>query len=159
MTCIVVLDNIRSVHNVGSMFRTANSAGVEHIYLCGITPTPTDRFGKIRQGFDKVALGAEKTVAWTYKKSTSQVLINLKKDGYTIIAVEQSPRASVYDAYKPSRSQKKIALVMGNEVKGIGKAICEKADTILEIPQQGTKESLNVVVAFGIVVFYITRYA
>ena len=153
---VVVLDNIRSLFNVGSIFRTADAVGVEKIYLCGITPTPEDRFGRIRPQLAKVALGAEKTVAWEYNKSTANVLRDLKKQKYRIFAVEQDKRAVPYfkiQSYevKPRR----IAFIFGNEVEGISKNILKKADKILEIPMAGMKESLNVSVSAGIVMFGI----
>ena len=153
---IIVLDNIRSLFNVGSIFRTADAVGAEKIYLCGITPTPEDRFGRIRPQLAKVALGAEKTVAWEYNKSTANVLCDLKKQKYIIIAVEQDNKAIPYYKLKvPSSKLKKIALVFGNEVEGISKNILKRADKILEIPMAGMKESLNVSVAAGIVMFGI----
>lgn len=156
---IVILQDIRSVYNVGSIFRTADAAGVEKIYLCGITPEPIDRFGRPDQQFVKVSLGAEKTVAWEKIKTAGSLLEKLKKQGYKIWAIEQDKKSTPY--YKAAlgqiRDKNKLALVFGNEVKGISKTILKKADRILEIPMRGKKESLNVSVTFGIIVFHL-RY-
>ncbi|MHB9019312.1 MAG: TrmH family RNA methyltransferase [Minisyncoccota bacterium] len=153
---IIVLDNIRSLYNVGSIFRTADAVGVEKIYICGITPEPEDRFGKIRQKLAKVSLGAEKTVAWEYSKSTASVLCDLKKQKFKIFAVELDKRSIPYFKAKIKRSDlSKIAIIFGNEVGGISKNILKRADKILEIPMAGKKESLNVSVSAGIVLFGI----
>ena len=163
---IVILHNIRSMHNVGSIFRTADAAGVGKIYLCGITPAPIDKFGRLRQQISKTALGAEKYVKWEYVKSTPLLLDKLKKQGYKILAVEQSKKSIPYfsvsfprnlssTAIGERESRKKIALVLGNEIKGLPCSILNRADKILEIPMKGKKESLNVAVAFGIVVFHL----
>ena len=156
---VAVLVNIRSLHNVGSIFRTADAAGVEKLYLCGITPTPTDRFGKIRPQLAKVALGAEKTVPWEKCASTSKLIDRLKKDGYEIIAIEQSKKSVPYYNLKAISYKLKAVLVLGSEVAGLPPAILKKADVIAEIPMRGRKESLNVAVAFGIVAFQFTRSA
>ncbi|MFH1192757.1 MAG: TrmH family RNA methyltransferase [Candidatus Jorgensenbacteria bacterium] len=166
---VAVLVNIRSVHNVGSMFRTADAAGVSKMYLCGITPTPLDRFGRFRGDFAKVSLGAERSVAWDASASsvraTSRLLGNLKREGYKIFAVEQSAKSVPCFSLKPSRG--KIALVFGNEVRGLSPTLLRHADRIVEIPMRGAvvrqarhpkhtgrgKESLNVAVAFGIVAY------
>jgi len=160
---VIVLDNIRSLFNVGSIFRTADAVGAEKIYLCGITPTPEDRFGRIRPQLAKVSLGAEKTMKWEYNKSTANVLCDLKKQKYKIFAVEQDKRSVPYykvsakggSAFGGKSSDLKVALVFGNEVEGISKNILKKADKILEIPMAGKKESLNVSVSAGIVMFGI----
>ena len=165
---IVILQNIRSLHNVGSIFRTADAAGVEKIYLCGITPTPFDRLGKIRAQFSKVSLGAEKSVAWEKRGRPADLIAKLKKEGYKILAVEQSKKSTPYYKFKIGSKNSKIALMMGNEVKGLSESILSKADKILEIPMRGAmirqahhpryqkvpgKESLNVSVAFAIIIF------
>jgi 23S rRNA (guanosine2251-2'-O)-methyltransferase len=149
-----ILHGIRSVHNVGSIFRTADGAGFEKIYLCGITPTPLDRFKNIRADFAKVSLGAEKNIAWEYEKATATTIKKLKEDGWTIVAVEQSARSIPYHEFTFAKNRK-IALVMGNEVKGLSPSILKLSDAIVEIPMHGKKESLNVGVAFGIVAFAI----
>lgn len=149
---IIILDNIRSVHNVGSIFRTADALGIGRAILCGTTPTPTDRFGRGRQDIAKVALGAEKTISWEYEKETVQAVKKLKENGFQIIAVEQAKNSV---DYKKVVAQKKVAFVLGEEVKGLSPAILKLADTIAEIPMNGQKESLNVSVAFGVAVFRI----
>lgn len=153
MEIVAVFDDIRSVHNVGSMFRTADAAGVKKIFLCGITPSPLDRFKKVRADFAKVSLGAERSVAWEHG-TTADVLKKLRANGYTIVAVEQSKRSKPY--YTPWR-ENKIVLVFGNEVDGVAPAIVKLADRAIEIPMNGKKESLNVAVAFGVVAFRL-RY-
>ena len=157
---VVILDNIRSLHNVGSIFRTADAAGIAKIDLCGITPEPLDQFSRPRQQFIKVSLGAEKTVAWERAKNISRLIDDLKKEGYKIWAVEQSKKSiPYYKSNVPGRAGKgqlsNVVLVFGNEVKGIAPAILKKCDKILEIPMRGKKESLNVAVAFGIVVYHL----
>lgn len=167
---IIILDNIRSIQNVGSIFRTADAAGIEKIYLCGATPEPVDIFDKPRQQFVKVSLGAEKTVPWEKVKTTGRLIDKLKKDGYKIFAVEQSKKSIPYYTLRTTAYDlRRVALILGNEVKGISPAILKKCDKILEIPMRGAmvrqarhprnmrrgKESLNVAVAFGIAVFGI----
>lgn len=153
---VVILQDIRSMHNVGSIFRTADAAGVEKIYLGGITPEPVDRFGRIRQQLAKVSLGAEKTIPWEKIKNTSQLIGKLKKQGYKILAVEQNKKSVPYYTLQPKPSTlNKIAFIFGNEVRGLPKSILKKADKILEIPMHGKKESLNVAVAAGIILFHV----
>lgn len=149
---LVILHNIRSLHNVGSIFRTADAAGVKKIYLCGITPAPLDEMKRPIQQLTKVSLGAEKTVAWEKIKSTVAVINKLKKEGYRVLAVEQDKKSVPYNKIKIN--PEKIALIVGNEVKGLPKSILKLSDKILEIPMYGKKESLNVSVTFGIVVFF-----
>ena len=158
MKLSVVLHNIRSAHNVGSIFRTADAAGVEKIFLCGITPAPFDRLKSIRPDFAKVSLGAERSVEWESVKTTAQAIKRLKAEGYAVFAVEQSKRSVPYygASFDPDA---KIALVLGNEVKGLPPSIIGSADQVLEIPMYGKKESLNVAVAFGIVAFGLLRHA
>jgi len=154
MELVVVAHNIRSVHNVGSIFRTADAVGAEKIYLCGITPSPLDRFKEVRADFAKVALGAERSVSWESAKTTAGVIKQLKKDGYEILALEQSKRSvPYYDYALRLGADARVALVLGNEVKGLSPALLRSVDCILEIPMLGKKESLNVAVAFGIVAF------
>ncbi len=150
---VAVICDVRSIHNVGSIFRTADAAGILKIYLCGITPTPLDRFGKVRQEFAKVALNADQSVMWEYKKTAVSVLTALKKQGFTIAAVEQAKDSKSYTSLR--KKSGKFALVVGNEVAGLSKSILKKADKIIEIPMHGKKESLNVSVAFGIVAYGI----
>jgi 23S rRNA (guanosine2251-2'-O)-methyltransferase len=157
---VVLLHNIRSLHNVGSIFRTADGAGVEKLYLCGITPGPLNRFGEVVNDVKKTALGAEATVAWDGSArsplAVSKLLEKLKKDGYKIVALEQDKRATLYTRFRPNKKEK-IALILGAEVEGLPKTILNKCDTIIEIPMAGKKESLNVSVAFGIAVFHLTN--
>ncbi len=154
---IAILYNIRSLHNVGSIFRTADAAGIEKLYLCGITPAPVDSFGKVHPQLAKVALGAERYVPWEKIGSVSKLIDKLKSDGCKIFAIEQSKKSIPY--YKLSRFyilDSRLCLIVGNEVRGLPKTILAKADKILEIPMRGRKESLNVAVAFGIAVFHLT---
>ncbi len=151
---VAVLDNIRSLHNVGSIFRTSDAVGIDKLYLCGITPTPLDRLGRVRPSFLKVDLGAHRNVKWEKCVSTWRTIDKLKKEGYQIYAIEQDERSIPYNKIKPG---KKVALVVGHEVRGLEKPVLKRADRVLEIPMSGIKESLNVSVAFGIVV-YSLRY-
>ncbi len=155
---VVILHNIRSLHNVGSIFRTSDAAGVEKIYLCGITPKPIDELGRSRQQLTKVSLGAEKYIKWEYVKSTNSLISKLKKEGYKIFAIEQSRKAEPYYNLKLKAKTSKLALIVGNEVKGLPKSVLNKADKILEITMYGKKESLNVAVAFGIVAFHFANF-
>ncbi|MEK7630319.1 MAG: TrmH family RNA methyltransferase [Patescibacteria group bacterium] len=150
---VVVLHNIRSLHNVGSIFRTADAASVCKIYLCGITPTPLDRFNKPRGQFTKVSLGAEKSVTYEKISKTTIIIKKLREAGYKIFAVEQSKKSKEYFRFQKAAKKQKIAVILGNEVRGLPPAILKLADKILEIPMAGKKESLNVAVAFGIVIY------
>lgn len=152
---VIILDNIRSINNVGSIFRTGDAAGVKKIYLGGITPGPLDNFGRPLQQFVKVSLGAEKTVAWEKIKSVSRLIVKLKKEDYKIIAVEQSKNSIPYNKSNVKSQMSKVVLVFGNEVDGISKSVLGKCDKIIEVPMAGMKESLNVAVTFGIVVFQL----
>lgn len=154
MKSIVVLDNLRSVYNVGSIFRTANAVGIEKIYLCGTTPTPLDKKGEQRKDFAKVALGAEDTVEWEYIESTIECVKKLKKENYFIIALEQDEKSVDYKEVNVSGIEK-TAFVIGAEVVGISPDVLEQSDVIAEIPMLGTKESLNVTIAFGVAVYRI----
>lgn len=162
---IVIFHNIRSLYNVGSIFRTADAVGVEKIYLCGITPKPVDEFGRPREQLIKVSLGAEKYIKWEYCKSTARLINKLKNSpiggGYKIFAIEQNKKSIPYYKVKCRMSdvrRQKVALVLGNEVKGLPKSILNRADKILEIPMKGKKESLNVAVAFGVVAFHFVNF-
>jgi len=152
MQIAVVLHNIRSVHNVGSIFRTADGAGVHKIYLCGITPAPFDRLKNVRKDFAKVALGAESYIPWESAKSTGSIVKRLKREGYSIFALEQSKRSISYSAVR-IKDDARIAIVLGSEVRGLPPSLLALANQTLEIPMHGKKESLNVAVAFGIAVF------
>ena len=153
---IIILNDIRSVQNVGSIFRTADAIGIEKIYLCGITPTPVNVFGQPLQRFVKVSLGAEKTVKWEYVKSAGELIKKIKKEKFTILAVEQNKKSIPYFKLRiKDKNLKNIALILGNEVNGLPKQILGKCDKIIEIPMNGKKESLNVAVSFGIVAFHL----
>lgn len=154
MKAVAVLDNLRSVYNVGSIFRTANAVGIEKIYLCGTTPTPLDKKGERRKDFAKVALGAEDTVKWEYVESTSECIKKLKGEKYFLIAIEQALGSVDYKSVGVG-GKEKIAFVIGNEVDGIIPEVLAQSDVIAEIPMIGTKESLNVTIAFGIVAYRI----
>lgn len=145
---IVILHNIRSALNVGSVFRTADACGVSTIYLTGYTPAPVDRFGRPQPMIAKTALGAEKTVPWECHADCIGLLNRLKEEKIHIAAVEQSPRAI---DYKQLPTDVPLALIFGNEVGGVEDAVLSLADTIAEIPMRGKKESLNVSVSAGIV--------
>lgn len=151
---VLVLHNIRSVHNVGSIFRTADAAGVTKIILSGYTPSPLDRFGRARKDFIKVSLGAEQSVPWEVAENIEAVLAQLKKDSYQILALEQSPNSTPLFDYKPAGD---MALIVGNEVDGVEPSLLKLADTILEIPMRGQKESLNVSVATGVALFALLK--
>jgi len=140
----LILHNIRSAYNVGSIFRTADAARVKKIYLCGYTPTPNN------QKIAKTSLGAERYISWEYCKQTWQLLKKLKADGIQIVALEQIKRSENYRKFKPKFP---MALMVGNEVKGLSKKILAYADKIIAIPMYGKKESLNVAVATGIALY------
>lgn len=146
----ILLDNIRSVHNVGSIFRTAETAGVTIIYCVGVTPTPIDRFGRKRKDFSKVSLGAEDLVNWQYFENATSAIRKARDDGFEIVAVEQDARSIMYRKFRPGE---KTLLILGNEVSGVSEGIMKSADQIIEIPMRGKKESLNVSVAAGVVLF------
>lgn len=151
---IVVLNAVRSSHNVGSIFRTADGAGVRKIYLCGITPSPKDRYGRVNQRLVKVSLGTEKSVNFEKVESVQRLLSLLKRKGYKILALEQDNRSQNLFEFK-AKKRVKYALLLGGEMKGLPGIVLKKADKILEIPMKGKKESLNVAVAFGIAIFYL----
>jgi tRNA G18 (ribose-2'-O)-methylase SpoU len=153
---ILILHNIRSVSNVGAIFRTADAAGINKIYLTGYTPTPLDRFGRKRGDIHKSALGAEEFVPWEQKKSIFPLLTKLKKENFQIIAIEQDKKSIDYKTLR-LRSGQAHAFIVGAEVTGIPKNILEKCDIIAEIPMRGKKESLNVSVATGIALFGILK--
>jgi len=148
----LILDNIRSVYNVGAIFRTADALGISKIYLCGYTPTPIDRFGRERKDFIKSALGAEKTVDWESRKKTEDLLEELKNKNIFLAAVEQSKNSLDYKKFK---AELPIAFIFGNEVLGISEEILKKCDVVLEIPMRGKKESLNISVSLGVALFRV----
>ena len=146
---IIILDNVRSLHNVGSVFRTADAFLIEAIYLCGITATPP------HAEIHKTALGAENTVEWHYFENTIDAVIQLKKKSYHIFAVEQAENSITLEKFRIENHR--CAIIFGNEVKGIEQAVMDLCDACIEIPQYGTKHSLNVSVAAGIVIWEIFR--
>ncbi|MGV3507950.1 MAG: RNA methyltransferase [Sphingobacteriaceae bacterium] len=143
---IVILDNVRSLHNVGSIFRTSDGFAVEQIVLCGITAQPPHR------EIEKTALGATQSIDWTYYPDTIQAINNLKAKGYQIIAVEQAKNSVQLNNFKTS-PDKKYALIFGNEVNGVSEEAMALIDECIEIPQFGTKHSFNIVVSAGIVLW------
>ena len=143
---VVVLDNVRSMQNVGAFFRTGDAFAVERIVLCGITATPPAR------DIHKTALGAEQTVAWSYHQTTLEAVEQLKAEGYTLLAVEQVEGAVMLDCFEVDPA-KKYALVFGNEVMGVDQEVVDRCDGAIEIPQIGTKHSINVSVSGGVVLW------
>lgn len=141
---ILILHNIRSAYNVGSIFRIADAAGINKIYVCGYSPTPNDK--KVA----KTSLGAEKTVPWEYYKQTWRLMEKLKAGGVQIVALEQTKKSVDYRQFRPRFP---IALIVGNEVRGLSEAVLKYANKIIEIPMFGKKESLNVAVATGIAIY------
>lgn len=147
---VMVLDNVRSLHNVGSVLRTADAFRIEAVYMCGITATPPSA------EIHKTALGAEDSVNWQYFEDTMQAVDKLKNEGYTVLAVEQVEGSLKLGnfAFEP---KKKYALIMGNEVKGVRQDVVDACHQALEIPQYGTKHSMNVSVTAGIVMWEVER--
>lgn len=143
---VVVLDNIRSLNNVGSVFRTADAFLVQRIYLCGITGTPP------HPEIHRSALGAENSVEWVYANSTLDVIKVLKEQGYRVISVEQAEKSIPLNRYTPSMGYS-YALVFGNEIKGVAQDVVDESDECIEIPQLGTKHSFNIAVSAGIVLW------
>ncbi|HEY4504356.1 MAG TPA: TrmH family RNA methyltransferase [Candidatus Paceibacterota bacterium] len=150
MNCVLILHNIRSVLNVGAIFRTADAVGVSKICLTGYTPAPLDRFGRPRSDLHKVALGAENLVPWEIYENINKLIHDLQLKKYEVLALEQDSRAIDYKKCTPTKN---FALVVGNEVEGTPKEIFDLCDQIIEIPMRGKKESLNVSVATGIALF------
>lgn len=143
---IIILDDVRSLHNIGSVFRTADAFLIEKIILCGITATPPNK------EIHKTALGATETIAWEYDENVLKVIENLKKEGVTVFAIEQVERAVFLQDFEVEKN-KKYALVFGNEVYGVSQDAVALCDGSIEIPQLGTKHSLNISVSAGIVVW------
>ena len=152
----IILSNLRSVHNVGSIFRTANALGFDKIYLCGTTPTPIDNYGVPRKDFLKVSLGAEKTILWEYVIDTKELVKKLRVDGHYVVAIEQDEKAADYKVVDIT-GKEKVAFVLGAEVGGLSGDILDEVSVIAEIPMLGTKESLNVTIAFGVVAYRILK--
>lgn len=146
----VILDNVRSAQNVGSFFRTADAFGIEHIALCGISATPPNR------EIHKTALGSELSVGWSYFPTTAECVDRLRSEGYQIIAIEQIEGATMLDKFS-AKPNTKYALVFGNEVEGVDQRIADMVDGAIEIPQVGTKHSLNVSVSAGVVMWELFR--
>ncbi|MEK7681041.1 MAG: RNA methyltransferase [Patescibacteria group bacterium] len=147
---VLILPNIRSGHNVGAIFRTADGAGVDKLYLTGYTPCPP------HTQIDKVSLGAEKWMPWEYRKQVGRLLQELKKMGYNIVALEQTKLSKNINEWEPKFP---IALVFGNEKTGVPKSLLKHCDDAIEIPMVGKKNSLNVSVAAGIAMHHISKYA
>lgn len=147
---IVVLDDVRSMHNVGSVFRTGDAFRIEAVYLCGITSTPPNA------EIHKTALGAEDSVEWKYFNNVKEAIIALKKSEYEIYSIEQAHGSTMLQNFKPIPS-KKYAVVLGNEVKGVHQEVIDASDGCLEIPQFGTKHSMNVSVTAGIIIWHFAR--
>ena len=145
---IIILDNIRSAHNVGSIFRTCDAFLISEIILCGITATPPNK--EIR----KTALGSTESVDWRYFDNIEEVVLDMKKEGFQIISIEQANKSLKLENFTP-KNDKKYAIIFGNEIKGIDQKIIDISDDIIEIPQFGTKHSLNVSVSAGIVIWDI----
>ena len=144
----IVCDNIRSLENIGSIFRTADALGINKIFLCGISGKPPN--SKI----SKTALGAENWIPWEYHWQVWKVIEKLKKEKFLIVALEQTENSLSYNKFKPRFP---IALVIGNEIKGVSKSVLKRADKIISLPMFGKKESLNVAVAFGIAGYEINK--
>lgn len=147
----VILHNVRSSENVGSIFRTADAAGAAVVYLSGYTPTPVDRFGRTNQKLAKASLGAEKTLRWERAPTIEVLIADLKRQKIQVVAVEQDSRSASYETLTLSE---RVAFIFGNEVDGIPKEILMACDAISEIPMHGKKESLNVSVSAGIILFH-----
>ena len=147
---MLVLDNVRSLNNIGSVFRTADAFRLEGIYLCGITATPPHR------EIHKTALGATESVYWEYREETTDAIAELKEKGYQIYSVEQTDGSVLLDQVQLSGKQK-YALVFGHEIRGVDQQVVDMSDQCIEIPQYGTKHSLNISVAAGIVIWELFR--
>ena len=147
---VVVLDNVRSMHNVGSTFRTADGFAIEKIILCGITGTPPHR------EIEKTALGSTQSIDWVYYSDTFKAVEQLKKDGYTILAIEQAVESIPLQQFR-IQTESKYALIFGNEVHGVSDEVMQIVDDCIEIPQFGTKHSLNVSVTIGIILWQFSQ--
>jgi tRNA G18 (ribose-2'-O)-methylase SpoU len=146
---ITIVDNVRSLYNVGSLFRTSDGAMIEKLVLTGFTPRPP------RKEIEKTALGSTASVPWEYRKNPPEILLELKKKGYKICCVELTDSSIPY--YEIAKSDFPLCLVIGNEIAGVSKEILDLSDISIEIPMFGTKQSLNVAVAYGIAVFELAR--
>ena len=143
---VVVLDNIRSLHNVGSVFRTSDAFAIEGLYLCGITGLPPNR------EIEKTALGATQSVNWQHFETTIAAIQHLRNKGYTILAIEQAESSQMLNTFMPDAS-KHYALIFGNEVNGVDDEVMKQVDGCIEIPQFGTKHSFNIVISAGIILW------
>ena len=143
---VVILDNVRSMHNIGSIFRTSDGFAIENIYLCGITAHPPHR------EIEKTALGATNSIEWSYYENTCDAINDLKTLGYKIIAIEQAENSTMLNDHIPDKTEK-YALIFGNEVNGVSDEAMKMIDLCIEIPQFGTKHSFNIVVSAGIVLW------
>lgn len=146
----LLLHDIRSSHNVGSIFRTADAIGVSHIYLSGYSPRPLDRFKRPVKEIAKTALGAEISVPWGYVESFEEIVLQAKNEGFSVVGLEQDSRSIDYRTYVPPM---KVLFVVGSEVEGMSGSLRDHCDALIEIPMYGKKESLNVAVAFGVAAF------
>lgn len=151
---VTVLDNIRSLYNVGSIFRSSDGFGVNHLYLCGITGTPSEDLHKKR--ISKTSLGSEETVPWSYSENTLLTIQNLKKNGFKIISLEQTSSSIPLNDLNQQASEK-VALVVGHELFGVSESVLNQSDLVVNIPMKGQKESLNVTVAYGITAYYLSN--
>lgn len=147
---VVVLDNVRSMYNIGSVFRTADAFRIEEVLLCGITATPPSN------EIHKTALGAEESVAWRYFKETLDAVSYLRENGYTLCAIEQCEGSVMLNDFRKDESRR-YAVFMGNEVKGVQQSVIDECDVCIEIPQYGTKHSMNVSVTAGIVMWEFAK--
>lgn len=147
----LILENIRSAYNVGAMFRTADGAGVSKVFLIGYTPAPLDRFGRVQPEIEKTSLGASTEMAWEQAEAIVPLLQKLQAEGFQIVAVEQSSTSVPLATFSVPE---KVAYIMGNEIEGVSREALMVADVIVEIPMLGTKESLNVGVAAGIILYH-----
>ena len=147
---VLILENIRSTLNVGAIFRTADAIGIDKIFLCGITPAPIDRFGRKRRDVAKSALGAEESVEWEHMLSAQVCVEALKKEGFEVVVLEQTKQSVDYKTVTPKQ---KTAVILGNEVDGVSETLLALTDVAVEIPMMGIKESLNVSVSAGILLY------
>ncbi len=153
MKTFVILNNIRSAHNVGSLFRTADGAGVSKIFITGYTPSPLDRFGREQKEILKTSLGATETVPYEVEENIHVVIERLKTEGVSIVAVEQTEKAI---EYKKFTQETDVAFIFGNEVEGVESEVLQKTDHHIMLPMHGAKESLNVSVCAGIILFHFS---
>jgi len=151
---ILILDDIRSAHNVGSIFRTADAVGIDKIYLGGYTPAPIDRFGRKRNDISKASLGAEDSVDWEVCANSVELVEKLKEEGFQVIALEQNEKSI---DYRKIDTKERVAIILGREVEGVDSKLLHISDVIAEIPMMGKKESLNVSVATGVFLFSIFK--